>query len=156
MVYSHTLSHDPENQGRRYWDEASTPLFSFGHGLSYGRFEYTNLTVDQPAITTSGSITVSVDVTNTSDREADDVVQLYIHQRTGSASRPVRELKGFRRITLAAGANRTLKFPIGPNERRYWNAAARDWVTDMSTFDIWVGADSTAQLSTTFDVTDAE
>ncbi len=155
MVYSHTRSHEPQNQARRYWDEASTPLFPFGHGSSYGRFEYADLTVDQPTITTSGTVTVSVEVTNTADREADEVVQLYIHQRTGSASRPVRELKGFRRITLTAGESRTLQFPIGPNERRYWNAAVRDWVNDSSTFDVWVGGDSTAQLSTRFEVTAA-
>jgi beta-glucosidase len=61
---------------------------------------------------------VSVDVTNTADRDADEVVQLYIHQRSGSASRPVRELKGFRRVTFAAGETRTLEFPVGPSERR--------------------------------------
>ena len=155
MVYAHTRSHEPGNQARRYWDEASTPLFPFGYGLSYGRFEYANLTVDQPAITTSGTVTVSVEVTNTADREADEVVQLYIHQRYGSASRPVRELKGFRRVSIAAGESRTLQFPVGPNERRYWNAAIRDWLTDSSTFDVWVGGDSTAQLSTTFAVTEA-
>ena len=152
MVYSHTRSHQPENQGRRYWDEASTPLFSFGHGLSYGHFEYTNLTVDPPATTTHGTVTVSVEVTNTADREADEVAQLYLHQRHGTASRPVRELKGFRRITLAAGESRTLDFPIGPDSRRYWNAATRDWVTDPSTFDVWVGGDSKAQLSMTFEI----
>jgi beta-glucosidase len=96
-----------------------------------------------------------VEVTNSAHREADEVVQLYIHQRHGSASRPVRELKGFRRITLAAGESRTLQFPVGPNERRYWNAAVRDWVTDASTFEVWVGGDSTAQLSMTFEVTEA-
>ncbi len=153
MVYAHTRSHEPENQARRYWDEASTPLFPFGYGLSYGRFEYANLTVDQPAITTSGTVTVSVEVTNTADREANEVVQLYIHQRYGSASRPVRELKGFCRVTLAARESRMLQFPVGPNERRYWNAAVRDWVTDSSTFDVWVGGDSTTQLSTRFEAT---
>jgi len=153
MVYAHTRSHEPENQARRYWDEASTPLFPFGYGLSYGRFTYANLTVDQPAITTGGTVLVSVEVTNTSDREADEVVQLYIHQRHGSASRPVRELKGFSRVALAAGESRTVEFPIGTNERRYWNATVRDWVTDPSTFDVWIGGDSTAQLSTKFDVT---
>ncbi len=154
MVYAHTRSHEPENQERRYWDEASTPLFPFGYGLSYGRFEYAKLAVDQPAITTDGTVTVSVEVTNKADREADEVVQLYIHQRHGSASRPVRELKGFSRVSFAAGESRTLEFPVGPNERRYWNAAVRDWVTDSSTFDVWVGGDSTAQLSTTFEVTE--
>jgi beta-glucosidase len=155
MVYAHTRSHEPENQARRYWDEASTPLFPFGYGLSYGRFEYTNLTVDQPSIATSGTVTVSVDVTNTADRQADEVVQLYIHQRHGSASRPVRELKGFERISLDAGDTRTVQFSLGPAELRYWNAAARGWIIDASTFDVWVGADSTADLSTTFEVTAA-
>jgi beta-glucosidase len=155
MVYAHTRSHEPANQARRYWDEASTPLFPFGYGLSYGRFEYANLTVDPAAVSTSGTVTVSVDVTNTADRDADEVVQLYIHQRSGSASRPVRELKGFSRVAVAAGETRTLQFPVGPNERRYWNAAVRDWVTDSSTFDVWVGSDSTAPLSTRFEVTEA-
>ena len=155
MVYSHTISHEPENQGRRYWDEASTPLFPFGYGLSYGSFAYANLTVDQPAIAPDGSLTVSVEVTNTSDREADEVVQLYIHQRYGSASRPVRELKGFQRMTLGAGESRVVEFSLGQNERRYWNAAVRDWVTDSSTFDVWVGGDSTAELTTTFEVTES-
>jgi beta-glucosidase len=155
MVYSHTLSHEPENQGRRYWDEASTPLYPFGYGLSYGSFAFANLTVDQPAITPDASLTVSVLVTNTSDREADEVVQLYIHQRYGSASRPVRELKGFQRITLGAAESRIVEFSLGRDERRYWNAAARDWVTDSSTFDIWVGGNSTAELTTTFTVAES-
>jgi len=152
MVYAHTRSHEPDNQASRYWDEASTPLFPFGYGLSYGRFEYANLMVDQPTVAATETATVSVDLTNTSNREADEVVQLYIHQRVGSASRPVRELKGFRRVTLAAGESRTVQFPVGPNERRYWNAAVRDWVTDCSTFDVWVGGDSTAALCASFEV----
>ena len=152
IVYSHTNSHEPANQGRRYWDEPSTPLFPFGHGLSYGRFEYTNLSLDKTKITLDETVTASVEVTNTSDRVADEVVQLYIHQRYGSASRPVRELKGFRRVTLGARESSTLSFPLGPNERRYWSAANRDWVVEPSTFDVWVGGDSTAQLTTTFEV----
>jgi beta-glucosidase len=153
MVYAHTRSHEPENQERRYWDEDSAPLFPFGYGLSYGRFEYANLSVGKPVITTGGTVTVSVEVTNAGDREADEVVQLYLHQRFGSASRPVRELKGFRRVTLAAGESRVVELSVGPNERWYWNAAVRDWATDSSIFDVWVGGDSTAQLSTRFEVT---
>jgi beta-glucosidase len=152
MIYSHTRSHEPDNQGRRYWDEESTPLFPFGHGLSYASFGYSNLSLDREAIGPEEALTVSVEVTNTGRRKADEVVQLYIHQRYGSASRPVRELKGFQRISLGAGESRTLQFPLGQAELSYWNAAAHDWVVDTSTFDVWVGGDSTAELATTFQV----
>ena len=155
MVYSHTISHEPEKQQQRYWDEESTPLFPFGYGLSYARFDYGNLTVDRDVIASDETLTVAVDVTNTGERRADEVVQLYIHQRFGLASRPVRELKGFRRITVAPGESRTVQFTLGPAELRYWSAALRDWTIDASTFDVWVGGDSTAQLSTTFEVTKA-
>jgi beta-glucosidase len=152
MVYAHTISHDPENQGKRYWDEASTPLFPFGHGLSYATFEFADLAVDRPAIAAGESLTVSAMMRNASERVGDEVVQLYVHQRNGTASRPVRELKGFRRLTLQGGESRTVEFTLGPDELRYWNAAARDWVIDAATFDVWVGGDSTAALGATFTV----
>jgi len=151
--YAHTTSHEPVNQARRYWDEESTPLFPFGYGLSYARFGYADLVLDALELNRDQSLTASVTVTNTSDRDGDEVVQLYLHQRHGSASRPVRELKGFRRIHLEAGASETVEFGIGPDELRYWNAAVRDFVLDASTFDVWVGGDSTAQLTTTFTTT---
>jgi beta-glucosidase len=152
IIYSHTISHAPDDQGRRYWDEASTPLFPFGFGLSYGRFDYSDLTLDRGEIGAGETVTVSVTVTNTGERAADEVAQLYIHQRYGSASRPSRELKGFRRISLAAGESRTLQFPLGPGELRYWNAAARDWVIDTTTIDVFAGGDSTAELTTSFTI----
>jgi beta-glucosidase len=152
LVYSHTRSHEPQNQRRRYWDEPSTPLFPFGHGLSYGQFAYSDLTVDRPSIPPEGTITVSVQVTNTADREAAEVVQLYLHQRHGSASRPVRELKAFQRATLPAQTSRQVQFTLGPDHRRYWSTTERNWVLDRSTFDIWVGGSSTAELTTTFEV----
>jgi beta-glucosidase len=155
MVYSHTRSHEPEKQAQRYWDEESTPLFPFGHGLSYAGFEYRGVTVDRDAIAPDEVVNVSVDVSNAGGRAADEVVQLYIHQRHGSASRPVRELKGFQRLTLAAGETRTVRFALGPAELRYWSAAARDWVIDATTFDVWIGGDSTAEASATFGVTEA-
>jgi beta-glucosidase len=151
--YAHTTSHEPENQRRRYWDEESTPLFPFGYGLSYARFDYSDLVVDQDTVAIGETVTASVTVTNTGDRDADEVVQLYVHQRHGSASRPVRELKGFERIALSAGASRTVEFRIGPDELRYWNAAVRDYVVEASTFDVWVGGDSTAELAATFTTT---
>ncbi len=155
MIYNHTASHEPENQAERYWDEASTPLFPFGFGLSYARFEYSDLLVDRQVLPAGESLTASVTVTNTGGRDADEVVQLYLHQRHGSASRPVRELKGFRRVHLPAGASATVRFAVGPAELRYWNAAVRDFVTDAATFDVWAGGDSAASLTATFTTTDA-
>jgi beta-glucosidase len=152
VIYSHTISHEPGNQGRRYWDEASTPLFPFGHGLSYSRFEYSDLTPDRVQIQAGQTAIVSVTVTNAGERAGDEVAQLYIHQRYGSASRPSRELKGFRRVTLAAGESRTLSFPLGPHELRYWNAATREWMIDTTTIDVFAGGDSTAELTTSFTV----
>jgi beta-glucosidase len=154
MIYSHTISHEPVNQGRRYWDEESTPLFPFGHGLSYGRFEYTGLTLDRAEIKAGESVVASVTVTNVGHREGDEVTQLYIHQRHGTASRPVRELKGFQRHTLAPGETRTVRFTLGPDELRYWNAAASDWVIDHTTIDVFVGGDCTATDSVTFTISD--
>jgi beta-glucosidase len=151
-IYSHGRSHEPDNQARRYWDEASTPLFPFGHGLSYAKFSYTDLTVEPAAIPRAGTATVSVHVSNDSDREAAEVVQLYLHQRYGSAARPVRELKGFQRVTLAAGESRRVQFPVGPDERRYWSTTARDWILDDSVFDLYVGGDSTAETTATLEV----
>src|SRR5688572_28753360 len=152
MVYAHSRSHEPENQVRRYWDEESTPLFPFGHGLSYTRFAYEALALDRDSIAPGDTLTASVSVTNTGSRAGDEVVQLYVHQRHGSAARPVRELKGFRRVALEPGETRTVRFPLGPAELRYWNAAKRDWVIDAAPFDVWAGGDSTAQLSATFEI----
>ncbi|MFE1665745.1 glycoside hydrolase family 3 N-terminal domain-containing protein [Microbacterium sp. P02] len=152
MIYSHLRSFAPDAQGERYWDEASTPLYPFGHGMSYGTFRYEALRVDRDHIDVGETVVVSLDVTNSSDRDADDVVQLYIHQRYGTSSRPVRELKGFERVPLTAGETRTVTFDLGPAELRYWSAATRGWIQDATTIDIWVGGDSTADLATTITV----
>ncbi len=123
----------------------SSRVAALGTARSYLTVSPSNSAID-------GTVTVSVEVTNISDRAAEEVVQLYLHQRSGTASRPVRELKGFERVALDAGRSRTVSFPVGPDERRYWNAAVRDWVVDASTFDVWVGGDSTASLTTTVNV----
>ncbi|QHT57191.1 beta-glucosidase BglX [Cellulomonas sp. H30R-01] len=153
MIYSHTTSFEPQNQGRRYWDEESTPLFPFGFGLGYGEFTYSDLNLDAATISGDGRLTASVTVTNTGAHDGDEVVQLYLHQRHGRAARPVRELKGFRRVHLAAGESRTVTFEVGPDELRYWSAAARDWVVDASTFDLGIGGDSTVPLTASFTTT---
>ncbi len=152
MIYSHLTSQDPAKAGQRYFDEESTPLFPFGYGLGYSTFAFANLKLDRTSIKAGEVLHVSVDVRNTGKRTADEVAQLYVHQRFGSAARPVRELKGFSRVTLAPGETRTVTFALGPDELRYWSAARKDWVTEASTFDIWAGGDSTATLTATFQV----
>ncbi|ROQ59094.1 beta-glucosidase [Rathayibacter sp. PhB152] len=151
MIYSHNRTFSPENSGTRYWDEESTPLYPFGFGLSYATFEYSNLRVEKTARSADEPVTVSVDVANTSDRDGDDVVQLYVHQRYGTSSRPVRELKGFERVHVARGDVRTVRFELGPDQLRYWSAATGSWVLDNTVFDVWVGGASTATLTTTFE-----
>jgi beta-glucosidase len=85
-------------------------------------------------------------VTNTGLVAGDEVVQLYIHQKAGSDSRPMRELKGFERITLQPGDTKTVTFHLGPDELGYWSTNAGKWVQDTAEFDIWIGADSLATL----------
>jgi beta-glucosidase len=153
FYYSHNLTQNPDEQEKRYWHEKAVPLYPFGYGLSYTTFGFSNLKVFQQEIKIGKTVEVTVDVTNTGPRAGDEVIQLYIHQQAGGASRPVRELKGFERVTLAAGETKTVRFKLGPDELRYWNAAARDWVQDAEVFDVWVGNDSTASLHSTFRVT---
>ncbi|MDJ0458656.1 glycoside hydrolase family 3 N-terminal domain-containing protein [Arthrobacter sp. NQ7] len=154
MIYAHHRTFVPQEQGERYFNEPSTPLYPFGHGLSYTDFEYANLSVDRDNVRVGESLTVSVDVANVGDREADEVVQLYIHQRYGTSSRPVRELKAFERVTIAAGSTVPVRFTLGPGELKYWSDATRGYVQDATEFDVWVGGSSTADLAGSFTVTE--
>ncbi len=108
--------------------------------------------MQQPEVKIGETTEVTVAVKNTGTRSGDEVVQLYIHQQAGGASRPIRELKGFERITLAPGETKTVRFKLRPDELRYWSAAAKDWVQDAENFDVWVGNDSSASLHSTFRV----
>jgi beta-glucosidase len=153
IIYNHTRSHQPEKQDQRYWDEESTPLFPFGHGLTYGDVSYSTPTLSADTITVGESVTVSVTVTNAADRPVDEVVQLYLHQRYGTSSRPVRELKGFQRVAVPAGGSVTVELTLAPAELSYWSAVTRGWVQDATTYDLGVGPDSTVELATTLTVT---
>jgi len=155
IYYAHHLTQEPEN-GKgfksRFWDIPTSPLYPFGYGLSYSTFTFSNLRVSKPEVRLGESVEVLVDVENTGRRAGDEVAQLYIHQRYGSASRPVRELNGFERITLAPGEKRTVRFTLGKKELTYWSGAAKAWVQEPAVFDIWAGADSTAPLTMTLRV----
>jgi beta-glucosidase len=155
IYYARHLTQQPETAKdfkSRYWDIPTSPLYPFGYGLSYSTFKFSNLRVSKPEVKLGESFEVLVDVENTGRRVGDEVAQLYIHQRYGSASRPVRELKGFERITLAPGEKRTVRFTLGKAELTYWSGAAKAWVQEPAVFDFWAGADSTAPLTTTLRV----
>ena len=149
LYYARNLTHQPEGSPRyksRYWDGPTTPLYPFGYGLSYTSFSFANLKVATPQVKAGASATVTVDVANTGSVAGDEVVQLYVHQKSGSDSRPVRELKGFRRVTLKPGETQAVTFTLGPEELRYWSTSQGKWVQDAAAFDVWVGSDSTANL----------
>ncbi len=153
IYYAHNTTQGPESQGKRYWDEESTPLYPFGYGLSYTTFTFSNLHVSQPQFRIGQTAEVTADVENTGPSTADEVPQIYIHQQYGSTSRPVRELKGFERITLAAHEKKTVHFSLGSKELSYWSAAKKAWVEEPARFDVWVGADSQATLHGSFTIT---
>ncbi|MTV36295.1 beta-glucosidase BglX [Duganella radicis] len=151
LYYGHNLTQDPSEQDRRYWNEPSSPLFPFGYGLSYSSFSVTDLRLSKSVLRAGDSLEATAVIENTGAVTADQVVQLYIHQRYGSASRPARELKGFERVTLRPAEKKTVRFTLGPGELGYWSAATRSQVNEASTFDVWVGTDAKATLTTTFE-----
>ncbi|WP_395396010.1 glycoside hydrolase family 3 N-terminal domain-containing protein (plasmid) [Novosphingobium sp. BL-8A] len=152
MTYARLPSHDPDDAAKRYQEGSNEPAWPFGFGLSYTTFAYSNLQVLTPKVAPGNAVKVAVDVANTGQRTGDEVAQLYIHQRHGTSSRPVRQLKGFSRITLKPGEKRTLTFTLSPDDLRYWSDARRIWIEDNSVFDVWVGGDSRASLGGSFEV----
>lgn len=155
LYYARNLTHSPEGSrmyNPRYWDGLPTPLYPFGYGLSYTTFAFANLQLSAAQVQVGAALTVSVDVTNTGAVAGDEVAQLYIHQRWGSDSRPMRELKGFQRVTLQPGETKTVTFPLGPDELSYWSTNAGGWLQEAAAFDIWVGGDSLATLHGEFEV----
>ena len=150
LYYARTITHAPEGSHMynhsRYWDGLTTPLYPFGFGLSYTTFAITNLQVSAAQLKVGGSVTVTADVTNTGPAAGDEVVQLYIHQKAGANSRPLRELKGFERLTLQPGQMKTVTFHLGPDALGYWSTSAGRWIQEPEAFDLWVGANSSATL----------
>ena len=136
---------------REYLGASTLPLFPFGWGLSYTTFKYSNLKATPETIGPRGSATISVDVTNTGSLRGDEVVQLYIHQQYSLVTRPVKELRGFRRITLDPGQTQTVEFTLGPEELSYLDRDMRR-VVEPAPFDIMAGGNSTDLITTKLDI----
>lgn len=129
--------------GYRWHDkEQLKPLFAFGHGLSYTAFAVGNVKADRTTLAPNGSIRISADVTNTGDRAGAEVVQLYIGDEQSSLPRPVKELKGFQKVSLNPGQTRTVTFEITPGMLQYYDDAKSAWVAEPGAFTAYVGAAS--------------
>lgn len=155
--YNHNRTHADET-GRTFTsrystDAPSSPLYPFGHGLSYTSFAYGDVTLDRTTARAGEPVKVSITVRNTGAVAGDEVVQLYTHQRSGSAARPQRELKGFQRIHLAPGATQTVSFTLGRDELKFWSPVTRAWGVEPSRFEVWVGGSSAATAHAEFQLT---
>jgi beta-glucosidase len=136
---------------RGYVGSTPTPLYPFGWGLSYASFEYKNLTLTPDKIETQGKVKISVEVKNTGKVKGDEVVQLYIRDEVSSVTRPIKELKGFKRVTLEPGEIQTVKFTLGPEELSFLNRGMHR-VVEPGTFRIMVGSNSVDLMETVLNV----
>ena len=123
-----------------YLDYGYSALFPFGFGLSYTRFDYSDLSLSTNTLTNNSSLTVKATISNTGSMEADEVVQFYVRDRVGSITRPIKELKGFSRIHLAKGEQKEVEFNLTPADLAFFNGKVT--ATEPGEFDVWVGPNS--------------
>lgn len=150
LYYNHKPTGRPlppgDRRHSRYTDQLDSPLYPFGYGLSYTRFEYSNLHItpdDSPAVI------IRADVTNTGPRAGEEIAQLYVRDLVASISRPVKELKGFARLALAPGETQTVSFRLTRDDLSFYNAQG-ERVFEPGEFAVWVGPDSSCGLTGTF------
>lgn len=130
--------------GYRYYDARKVPvLFPFGHGLSYSTFEYKNVRVNEPTMEAEDTITVSVDVTNTSSVDGKEVVQVYVHDKVASLSRPLKELRNFKKVNVPAGQTITVDVVLDKYALGFYDDKEKTWVAEQGTFEALVGSSST-------------
>jgi len=134
-----------------YIDERNEPLYPFGFGLSYTTFSYENLQLSSDKILKDGSIEVSVEVKNTGDYDGKEIVQLYIRDLVGSVTRPVKELKGFQKITLKKGETKTVIFKLSVEDLKFYNYEL-DFVAEPGDFEVFVGTSSVSNLKSKFEL----
>jgi beta-glucosidase len=155
IYYDHKNTGRPpvatEHYTSKYLDESWLPLYPFGFGLSYTTFAYRNARLSRSTLSGTDSVTVSADVSNTGTRAGTEVVQLYLRDDAASVTRPVRELRGFRRVMLQPGEMRTVSFTLGPPDLAMYDRTMRR-VVEPGTFTIWIGGSSATTLSTRFTV----
>ncbi|WP_028917517.1 glycoside hydrolase family 3 N-terminal domain-containing protein [Pseudoxanthomonas sp. J35] len=154
--YSHPRTGRPEtpemSEFKARWREyPNTALYPFGHGLGYGRIEYGQTRVDTATLVWDGTLTVRCMVRNGGERAAEEVVQLYVHDRVGSRVRPVRELKGFRKILLQPGETRDVEFTLSRSELAFTRADGTHGA-EPGSFDVWIAPSSVAGTPARFEL----
>lgn len=137
----------------RYRDQKNTPLYPFGYGLSYATFEYSAITASHKTLSKNDTLHLSVTVTNKSKHDGEEVIQLYIRDRVGSVTRPVKELKGFQKVMIKAGASATITFDLTEHDLRFYRADM-SWGSEPGRFDVLIGGDSMNGKMTQFELTD--
>ncbi|MBD3290575.1 glycosyl hydrolase, partial [candidate division KSB1 bacterium] len=154
LFYNHKNTGRPPSENRftaKYFDVEVTQQFPFGYGLSYTRFEYSNLQLDKTEIQPFGTVVVSADVKNTGSRSGEEIVQLYVRDLVGSVTRPVKELKGFRKISLKTGETKTVHFELGASELGYYNQYGK-YIIEAGGFNVWIGPNSAEGLTGSFEI----
>ncbi len=153
LYYNHKNTGRPIEEDNKYTskylDVSNEPLYPFGYGLSYTEFEYSNLKLSKNEINLDDSLTVKVEVQNTGEYEGEEIVQLYTRDLVGSVTRPVKELKGFRKIKLEPGEKEKVKFTITSNDLKFYNANM-DFVAEKGDFKVFVGPNSQELLEEKF------
>lgn len=141
---------DPEQKYKsRYIDVDNSPLYPFGFGLSYTKFEYSNLKLSSKQMNANGKITVSVDIANTGNYDGEEVAQLYVRDVVGSVTRPMKELKGFEKVALKKGEKKTITFDISESDLRFYNIDMK-FTAEPGDFEVFVGGSSDAGLKDKF------
>jgi beta-glucosidase len=133
---------DYKMDGRTYRFFKGSPLYPFGHGLSYTTFLYSNLRTNKPALRAGDSVIVQVDVKNTGARAGDEVVQLYVQHVGSKVPRANKDLRGYRRVSLTSGATKTVTFTLPATAIAYWDSASRGWVVEADHLRLLIGASS--------------
>jgi beta-glucosidase len=142
-----------ENYKARFRDITNSALYPFGHGLTYGKIAYSDFTISAPNMGMNGEITVTARITNSGRHAAEEVVQLYTHDRVASITRPVRELKAFRKVKLAPGQSEVVSFTIKPANLQFYGVNDRP-VVEPGTFDVWIAPSAEADgFKGTFELT---
>lgn len=156
--YDHKITGRPASEGPRepyktqYRNSLNAALFPFGHGLTYGKITYSDLVLSASKMAWSGSIDISARLTNSGSRAATEVAQLYIHDRVASVTRPIRQLKAFRKLTIAAGASETVRFTLDRADLEFIGRELKPTV-EPGTFDVWIAPSAQADgVRATFDL----